>query len=278
VVLHGGPGGGSTPKYRQFFDPQVYRIVNFDQRGAGHSTPAASLVDNTTWHLVEDVERLRKHLNIDRWVVFGGSWGSTLALAYAETHPTVVKALILRGIFMCRRSELEWFYQAGAHNIYPDAWEHYLKPIPLVERHDMMSAYHRRLTGPDEREALACASAWSLWEMSTSALIQNPELLAKAEDPAFSLKFARIECHYFVNGAFMRNDQQLLEDVGAIRQIPTYIVQGRYDIVCPIVSAWDLHKAFPESELHIVANAGHSAGEPGIVHHLVTAADKYKHL
>lgn len=276
VFLHGGPGGGCNARCRQFFDPAAYRIVLFDQRGCGRSTPHAELRENTTWDLVADIERLRTHLGIDRWQVFGGSWGSTLALAYAQSHPQRVAELVLRGIFMLRRWELEWFYQAGCDALFPDAWEKYLEPIPMVERGDLISAYHRRLTHEDAEVRLAAARAWSVWEGSTSFLLQDPAHIDSSAADAFALAFARIECHYFVNGGFMREDGQLLKDVERIRHIPATIVQGRYDVVCPLRSAWDLHRAWPEARLEIVPDAGHSAYEPGIADALVRATDHYR--
>ena len=279
VFVHGGPGGGTDPRDRRFFDPKAYRIIMYHQRGAGNSLPSASLEENTTWDLVEDLEKLRKHCNIDRWILFGGSWGSTLSLAYAETHPDRVKALVLRGIFCCRRKELLWFYQEGASMIFPDAWDKYLEPIPSGERGDLMSAYHRRLTSTDEEEKLKAATAWSVWELSTSRLYVDPSYIAHATDDAkFALAFARIETHYFVNGAFMKEDDQLLKNADQIKDIPGVIVQGRYDVVCPPRSAWDLHKVWPKAEFHWVDDAGHSSKEPGIVHQLVTATDKYREL
>jgi proline iminopeptidase len=276
VFLHGGPGGGTDGKMRRFFDPKRYRIVLFDQRGCGKSRPHASLVDNTTWHLVEDIDLLRKHLGIERWVVFGGSWGSTLALAYAETHPDDVSALILRGIFLLRRWELEWFYQnpGGTAALFPDLWEKYIEPIPADERHDMMRAYYRRLTGDDPAELSRASKAWAIWEGATSFLRMNPGYVAKFQEDSYAAAFARIECHYFVNGGFMR-DGQLIEEVGRIRHIPTVIVQGRYDVVCPMKSAWDLHRAWPEAELRVVPDAGHSAFEAGNTHELITATDRF---
>ena len=274
VFLHGGPGAGCSPKARQFFDPAHYRIVLFDQRGCGRSTPHAELADNTTWHLVADMERLREHLGIERWLVFGGSWGSTLALAYAQTHPTRVSELVLRGIFMLRRWELEWFYQAGCDALFPDAWEEYLAAIPPAERGDLISAYHRRLTSPDEATRLAAARAWSVWEGATSFLHPDPAHIASSGEDQFALAFARIECHYFVNAGFFEVDGQLLRDAHRLRGIPATIVQGRYDVVCPLRSAWDLHCAWPEADLRIVADAGHSAFEPGITHELVQATDR----
>ena len=275
VFLHGGPGGGTNAKCRRFFDPAVYRIVLFDQRGCGKSTPHAELTDNTTWDLVADIERVREHLNIDRWQVFGGSWGSTLALAYAQTHPDKVSELVLRGIFMLRRWELEWFYQKGCDALYPDAWETYLNAIPEVERGDLMSAYHRRLTSSDAKTRTDAARAWSVWEGATSFLWQDKSHIESSAEDEFALAFARIECHYFVNGGFFEHDDQLLRNVERIRNIPAVIVQGRYDVVCPLRSAWDLHRAWPEADLRIVQDAGHSAFEPGIVHELVEATDRF---
>lgn len=276
IVLHGGPGGGVADFYRQYFDPTAYRVVMFDQRGAGKSTPSACLERNTTWDLVSDIEKLRAHLGIEKWVVFGGSWGSTLALAYAETHPTAVSALVLRGIFMLRRHELLWFYQEGASFLFPDAWEKFLEPIPEVERHDLMSAYHRRVTGSDQATREKCALAWTVWEMSTSRLYVDPAYIARSDDICDA--FARIETHYFVNGGFFKTESQLLDDVDKIRHIPTVIVQGRYDVVCPMKSAWDLHRKFPEAELVLIPDAGHSCKEPGIIDALVKACDKFRQI
>merc|ERR1712137_248812 len=278
VVLHGGPGGGSVPAYRSYFDPKKYRIVLFDQRGAGKSTPLACLEDNTTWSLVEDVEKIKNHLGISKWVVFGGSWGSTLSLAYAETYPNSVKALVLRGIFTLRRKELLWFYQDGASFIFPDAWDGFIKPIPEVERGDLMSAYYRYLTGDDEEKKMECARAWSTWEMATSKLFVSPEMLSKAEDDNFALSFARIECHYFVHGGFFTQDGQLLKNSHLLKDIPGTIVQGRYDVVCPATTAWELHKLSPHFEFNIVPDAGHSCSEPGTIDLLVRATDKYSDL
>ena len=276
VFLHGGPGAGSGPNGRRFFDPARYRIILFDQRGCGRSTPHAELTENTTWDLVADIERLREHLSIDRWQVFGGSWGSTLALAYAETHPTRVTELVLRGIFMLRRTELEWFYQKGADALFPDAWETYLAAIPEVEHGDLMSAYYRRLTSSDSATQLAAAKAWSVWEGSTSFLLQNPAHIDGSAEDTFALAFARIECHYFVNGGFFEHDDQLLRKAHRLKDIPAVIVQGRYDVVCPARSAWDLHRAWPQADLRIVADAGHSAFEPGIAHELIEATDRFR--
>jgi proline iminopeptidase len=276
VFVHGGPGGGAGEDYRRFFDPAAYRIVLFDQRGCKRSTPYASLVDNTTWHLVEDIEAIRRKLGIERWMVFGGSWGSTLALSYAQRHPEHITELVLRGIFMLRRSELLWFYQDGASHLFPDAWEHYLAPIPEVERGDLMSAYYRRLTSDDEQTRLAAARAWSIWEGSTSLLYPDAEKIAETGADDFAVAFARIECHYFVHGGFFEVEDQLLRDVDVIRHIPTVIVQGRYDVVCPARSAWDLYRRWPESDLVIVDDAGHSAFEPGIRSELVAATDRFR--
>jgi len=276
VFLHGGPGAGCNPKTRRFFDPAHYRIVQFDQRGCGRSTPHAELTDNTTWHLVADIERLREHLHIERWQVFGGSWGSTLALAYAQAHPQRVTELVLRGIFLLRRWELEWFYQKGCDAIYPDAWEPYIEHIPAGERGDLIGAYYRRLTSSDAAVRLAAAKAWSTWEGGTSYLLQNPDYIASTGADEFALQFARIECHYFVHGGFFECDDQLLRDAHKLKHIPAVIVQGRYDVVCPLRSAWDLHRAWPEAELRIVADAGHSALEPGNTHELVEATDRFR--
>jgi proline iminopeptidase len=275
VFLHGGPGAGCNAKSRRFFDPARYRIVLFDQRGCGRSTPHAELTDNTTWRLVDDIERIREHLRIARWQVFGGSWGSTLALAYAEAHPHKVTELILRGIFMLRRWELEWFYQKGCDAIFPDAWEGYLAAIPTVERADLMGAYYRRLTSPDVAVRAAAAKAWSIWEGGTSFLHPSAEYVAATGADEFALAFARIECHYFVHGGFFDSDDQLLRDAHKLKSIPAVVVQGRYDVVCPLRSAWDLHRAWPEADLRIVGDAGHSALEPGITHELICATDRY---
>jgi len=276
VFVHGGPGGGTGPKQRRFFDPAAYRIVLFDQRGCGKSTPYACLEANTTWDLVADMEALREHLGIERWQVFGGSWGSTLALAYAQTHPDRVSELVLRGIFMLRRKEVEWFYQRGASAIYPDAWEPYESLIPEAERGDMIGAYHRRLTSDDPALRQAAAKAWSVWEGSTSFLLPRPEHVEHAGEDEFALAFARIECHYFINRGFFEVDGQLLRDVHKIRHIPGVIVQGRYDVVCPMVSAWELAQAWPEAALHVIHDAGHSAYEAGIVDRLICATDGFR--
>ncbi len=276
VFLHGGPGGGIMPDYRRFFDPAAYRIILFDQRGSGNSTPHAGLEDNTTWHLVEDIETLREHCGVETWHVFGGSWGSTLALAYAETHPERVRSLTLRGIFLCRPEEIRWFYQEGTSYLFPDVWEEYEKVIPPEERGDFVSAYYRRLTGDDEVAKLDAARAWSVWEGSTSKLLFDYAMIEKFEDPAFALAFARIECHYFMNNAFFPNENYLIENIGKIRHIPASIVQGRYDVVCPMTSAWELHRAWPEADFRVIPDAGHSATEPGIVDALVEATERFK--
>ena len=275
VLLHGGPGAGCSPKMRRFHDPAKYRIVLLDQRGSGRSTPHADLVDNSTWHLVADIEALRSRLGIDAWQVFGGSWGSTLALAYAQAHPQRVTALLLRGIFMLRRWELEWFYQEGASRLYPEAWQHYIHAIPAAERGDLIGAFHRRLTSDDEATRLAAARAWSVWEGATSFLHIDPDFAASHEDPQFALAFARIENHYFVNAGFFECDDQLLRDMPRIAHIPGVIVHGRYDVVCPVQNAWDLHQAWPNAELMISPASGHSAFEPENIDALVRATDRF---
>jgi len=277
VFLHGGPGGGTDPKMRQFFDPKRYRIVLFDQRGCGKSKPSASLVDNTTWHLVSDIEAIRVHLGIERWQVFGGSWGSTLALAYAQKHAQRVTELVLRGIFLLRKFELDWFYQneLGAAAMFPDLWEHYLAPLSADERKDCVQSYYKRLTSDDRETLLTAARAWSIWEGALSYMKQNKDYVKRFGDATFAAAFARIECHYFVNGGFLERPNQLLEEVHRIRHIPAVIVQGRFDVVCPARSAWDLHTAWPEADLRIVGDAGHAAFEPGIARELVLATDRF---
>jgi proline iminopeptidase len=275
VFLHGGPGGGTDPKQRRFFDPDRYRIVLFDQRGCGKSTPHACLEDNTTWTLVSDIEALRRHLGIERWQVFGGSWGSTLALAYAQAHPDRVSELVLRGIFLLRAQELRWFYQHGTSELFPDAWEDYLAPIPEAERADLIAAYHARLTSDDPKVRQEAARAWSVWEARTSFLLPKEDHVQRSAGDAFSLAFARIECHYFVNRGFLAHEDQLLDDVSKIRHIPAVIVQGRYDVVCPATSAWALHRRWPEADLKIIDDAGHSGYEPGILRALVAATDRF---
>jgi proline iminopeptidase len=263
------------PLYRQFFNPQRWRIVLFDQRGCGRSTPYAELRENTTWDLVADIERLRSHLHIDRWTVFGGSWGSTLALAYGETHADRCEGFILRGIFTLRHQEINWFYQEGASYLFPDAWTTYLEPIPSTERHHLVKAYYQRLTHPDATVRQTAARAWAIWEASTSKLIQDPGLVQKFGEDTFAEAFARIECHYFIHNGFFDTDDYLLRNVDRIRHIPGVIVQGRYDVVCPMATAWDLHLAWPEAEFIIVPDAGHSATEPGILSTLVAVTDRF---
>ncbi len=278
IFLHGGPGGGAMPVYRRLFDPSAYRIVLFDQRGCGRSTPHASLENNTTWHLVADMERIREILDIERWQVFGGSWGSTLALAYAETHPERVIDLVLRGIFLLRRKELDWYYGGGAAAVFPDEWEKFCGPIPEAERNDMITAYYQRLTGDDKEVRLAAARAWSMWEGATVSLLPNPGRVAGFGAERFAEAFARIECHYFVNGGFFQRDGWLLENIDRIRHIPAVIVQGRYDMATPVTSAWDLHRAWPEADFRLVDDAGHAFSEPGIVHELLEATDRFRNL
>ena len=275
LFVHGGPGGGASPAARQFFDPDKYRIVLFDQRGCGRSKPHASIEANTTWHLIDDIELIRQTLGIDRWLVFGGSWGSTLSLAYAQSHPERVTELVLRGIFLLRAQELQWFYQHGASELYPDAWQHYLAPIPDAERHDLINAFHSRLTSEDPEVRLSAARAWSVWEASTSFLIQNEDFMAQLDEPEAALAMARIECHYFVNGGFFESPNQLLDAVDRIRHIPCVIVQGRYDVVCPPTTAWDLHEAWPEADFKLIANAGHSAFDPANAAALIEATNRF---
>ena len=258
-------------------DPEAYRIVLFDQRGCGHSTPHACLEENTTWHLVEDMEMLRRHLGIESWQVVGGSWGSTLALAYAQTYPERVTELIVRGIFTLRQSEIRWFYQQGADALFPDAWEAFLAPIPEAERHDLVAAYHRRLTGPAPEEQLRCARAWSQWEGATLSLLPDEKRVGDFGAELFALAFARIECHYFANCGFFRQDGQLLADAHRLKAIPGVIIQGRYDVVTPPVTAWELHKAWPEARFVLVPDAGHTATEPGTADALVRATDRFRH-
>lgn len=280
VFLHGGPGGGCAPDHRRFFDPDRYRIVLFDQRGCGRSTPHASAPDadlgaNTTWHLVEDIERLRAHLGIERWQVFGGSWGSTLALAYAQTHRERVTELVLRGIFTLRAQEIHWFYQEGASALFPDVWEEYLAVIPAAERDDLVTAYHRRLFDPDPAVHVPAGVAWTVWENSTIRLTPDPAAIAAARrDEAAAVAFARIENHYFSHGGWLE-EGQLLRDAGTLRGIPAVIVQGRYDACTPPQTAWDLHRAWPEAQFEMIPDAGHAASEPGIVDALVRATDRF---
>ncbi|GAA3965590.1 prolyl aminopeptidase [Thermobifida alba] len=279
VFLHGGPGAGCSPDHRRLFDPDRYRVMLFDQRNCGRSTPHASLVStdlhaNTTWTLVEDIERLRRMAGVDRWLVFGGSWGSALALAYAEQHPERVSELVLRGIFTLRNEELRWFYQSGASYLFPDAWEHYLAPIPEDERDDLIGAYARRLNSPDPRVRLEAARAWSVWEGSTLTLYPNERMRAAHAEPDYALAFARIENHFFVHGGFF-SPGQLLENAHRLADIPGVIVQGRYDVCTPPKTAFDLHRAWPQAEFHLVDDAGHAFSEPGILHRLIEATDRF---
>ena len=275
VVLHGGPGGGITPFLRRLHNPSLYHIILFDQRGCGNSTPHAELSDNTTWDLVSDMEKLRTHLAIDRWQVLGGSWGSTLALAYAQKHTDRVTELILRGIFTLRKREIDWFYQEGASALFPDAWESFVAPIPPAERGDLVTAYYQRLTGNDATERLTCARAWSQWEARTLSLRPNPAVIDSFGADQFALAFGRIECHYFVNKGFFDIDGQLLAAAGRLRQVPGVIIQGRYDVVTPMETAWALHKAWPEAAFEIIPDAGHTATEPGITDAVIRATDRF---
>lgn len=274
VFLHGGPGGGCSPAQRRLFDPSRYRIVLFDQRGCGRSRPHASLENNTTWHLVADIERLRVFFGIDKWAVFGGSWGSTLALAYAQTHPTRVTALMLRGIFTLRKAELLWYYQEGASWLFPDKWEDFQAPIPQAERGDMMAAYRKRLVSEDVTVRQEAALAWSLWEGRTLTLLPAPDIETQHEEADYALAFSRIENHYFVHGGWLE-EGQLIRDVDRIRHIPTVIVQGRYDMATPVRTAWDLHRAWPEAEFRLINAAGHALFEPGILSALLEATDRF---
>jgi len=273
IVIHGGPGGGSQPSYRQYFNPKKFDIIQFDQRGCGKSTPHAELVENNTQASVQDIEALREYFGIEQWHVFGGSWGSTLSLIYAQNYPNRVLSLVLRGIFMCRKSELHWFYQDGASHIFPDAFDAYRDHIPIEEQNDLIQAYYKRLTDENVEIRRAAAREWTRWEMATSRLIPDPEYLDKAEDLDFAVAFARIECHYFINSIFVE-EAYILKNIEQVSHIPTVIVQGRYDVVCPAKSAWELHKAMRTSQLIIVPDAGHSMGEVGIARELVSATDK----
>lgn len=273
VVVHGGPGGGCEDYYRRFFDAERYRIILFDQRGAGRSTPLAELEGNNTQALVEDLERIRHFLGIDQWVLFGGSWGSTLSLVYAETHPDQVLALILRGIFLCRPQDIHWFYQEGASRIFPDYWQDYLSVIPEEERGDLVSAYYRRLTSPNELEQIQAAKAWSVWEGRCATLHPNPRVVEHFGHPHVAIALARIECHYFMNNAFLEPDQ-IVRDAGRLKGIPGHIVHGRYDMVCPLDNAQALTEAWPEADFAIIRDAGHSASEPAIVDALMIACEK----
>ena len=274
VFLHGGPGGGASASHRRQFDPALYDVILFDQRGCGRSTPFASLDNNTTWHLVADIERLREMMGVEKWLVFGGSWGSTLSLAYAETHPERVSELVLRGIFLLTKAELDWYYQFGVSEMFPEKYEGFLAPIPEAERGDMVAAYRKRLTGEDRAEQIRCAKAWSIWEGETITLLPEPETSDEFLDPDYALAFARIENHYFTHTGWFE-DGQLLRDAGRLKDIPGTIVQGRYDMPCAVRHAWDLHRAWPEAEYHVIDGAGHAYSEPGILDRLIRATDKY---
>jgi proline iminopeptidase len=274
VFLHGGPGSGISPNHRRLFDPSRYDVTLFDQRGCGRSTPHAELDTNTTWHLVADIERLRELAGVEKWQVFGGSWGSTLALAYAETHPARVSELIVRGVYTLMKSELDWYYQFGVSEMFPDKWERFLAPIPEAERGDLMAAYRRRLTGPDPAKRIETARAWSLWELETITLLPDPVLAIQHSNDDFALAFARIENHYFTHGGWL-DDGQLLRDAYKLRGIPGVIVHGRYDMPCPVRTAWLLAKAWPDAEFFLVEGAGHAYSEPGILDRLLAATDKF---
>lgn len=275
LFLHGGPGGGITPKHRRYFDPKHYRIILFDQRGAGKSTPHAELEGNTTWDLVADIEQIREMMGIEKWMVFGGSWGSTLALSYAQKHPETVSSLVLRGIFLVRPEEIQWFYQDGAKWIFPDYWENYENMIPEAERSDMIGAYYRRLTSDDESVRKAAAKAWSVWEGSTIRLVPNDEEIKDFGEDHLAVSLARIECHYFNNRCWLEPNQ-LINDVPKIAHIPSILIHGRYDVVCPVKNAWDLHKAWPNSQLKILPTSGHGGGEEAIIDALVSATEEFK--
>ena len=278
IFLHGGPGGGVDPKYRRYFNPDKWRIIMFDQRGCGKSTPFAELKENTTWDLVDDIEKIRNHLSIDSWVVFGGSWGSTLSLAYSQTYPNSCKGLILRGIFLVRKKEIDWFYQEGANNIFPDRWESFLAPIPVEKRDNLMQAYYEILTGDDHCKKIEAAKAWSTWEGSTVRLMQDENFISDFSDEKFAEAFARIECHYFMNNCWFNSNNHLIENVDKIRHIPGVIIHGRYDIICPVVQAWDLHQVWPEADLHIIPDAGHSIFEEGIKDKILEYTEKFSSL
>ena len=274
VFLHGGPGGGFSPKHRRLFDPALYDVILFDQRGCGRSTPFASLENNTTWHLVADIERLREMIGAEKWLVFGGSWGSTLALAYAQTHTERVSELVVRGIYMLTKAELDWYYQFGVSEMFPEKWEGFIAPIPEDERGDMIAAYRMRLVGQDREEQLRCAKAWSIWEGETITLLPEPETSGAFLDPDYALAFARIENHYFTHAGWLE-EGQLLRDAGRLADIPGTIVHGRYDMPCPMRYAWLLHKAWPKADFHIIEGAGHAYSEPGILDRLIRATDMY---
>lgn len=274
VFLHGGPGGGFSPKHRRLFDPALYDVILFDQRGCGRSTPFASLENNTTWHLVADIEALREMIGAETWLVFGGSWGSTLALAYAQTHPQRVSELVVRGIYTLTKAEMDWYYQFGVSEMFPEKWEGFIAPIPEAERGDMVAAYRKRLVGDDREEQLRCAKAWSIWEGETITLLPEPETSDAFLNPDFALAFARIENHYFTHAGWLE-EGQLLRDAGRLADIPGTIVHGRYDMPCPLRYAWQLHKAWPRADFHIIEGAGHAYSEPGILDRLIRATDMY---
>jgi proline iminopeptidase len=274
VFLHGGPGGGISPTHRRLFDPAKYDVLLFDQRGCGKSTPHAALEANTTWHLVADIERLRGMMGVEKWQVFGGSWGSTLALAYAETHPERVSELILRGVYTLTKAELSWYYQFGVSEMFPDKWERFVSVIPAAERGDLMAAYRKRLTSTDKAVQLEAAKAWSLWEGETITLLPDAAFSSHFGEDDFAIAFARIENHYFVHGGWLE-EGQLLRDAGKLRGIPGVIVHGRYDMPCPLRYAWELAKAWPDAEFHIVEGAGHAFSEPGILDRLIRATDRF---
>lgn len=275
ILLHGGPGGGSTPNMRRFHDPEKYRIILFDQRGCGRSTPHAELRENTTWDLVEDMEKIREHLNIEKWQVFGGSWGSTLSLAYAQTHPDRVSELVLRGIFMARKFEIDWLYSNGASIVFPDHFEDYQQHIPENERHDMVGAYYKRLTDRNPKVQIEAARRWARWEASVISLLPDPSRVKEFGEDSYAIAFARIECHYFQNKAFFKTDDHLLRHIDLIRHIPGAIIHGRYDMCTPFINAWQLKKMWPEAELHIVEDSGHASTETGIIHQLIAATRKF---
>ena len=276
LFLHGGPGAGINPKHRRYFDPAHYRIILFDQRGAGRSRPHAEILENTTDNLIDDIEKLRTLAGVEEWLLFGGSWGSTLALAYAIRHPARVTGLILRGIFLGRPSEVRWLFQEGASQVFPDFWERFLAPIPVAEREDLVAAYHRRLTGTDKEIRSAAAQAWSGWEASVCKLIPDEDLIRESIADKMALALARLECHYCLNGLFLPTPNHILDNAGILSGIRCRIVHGRYDMACPPVSAWDLHKAMPLSEIRMVPDAGHSATEPSLVRELVLATEDFK--
>ena len=275
IFVHGGPGGGGSTEVRRFFNPELYKIIVFDQRGCGRSKPHASLKDNTTWHLVSDMEKIREKLGIEQWLVFGGSWGSTLSLAYAQAHPTRVSELVLRGIFMLRKKELDWFYQEGASKIFPESWQEFLQPIEDDKRNNLMDAYREIFYGDDHEKKLRAAVAWSKWEAATSSLLISKSRVDEFQDPNFALAFAMIENHYFVNKGFLEDENQLLENLDVIRHIPAVIVQGRYDVVCPMESAWELASKWPEADFIVTPNSGHSAFEHENIDALIDATDKF---